>query len=78
MNKTQRHLIEYITRDVICFISQEDNLPLDIAMERFFNSQLFEKLQDIESGLYAESASYVYEMYKTWGEISTLPPICHK
>ena len=70
MNKTQRHLIEYITRDVICFISQEDNLPLEIAMERFFNSQLFEKLQDIESGLYTESASYIYEMYKTLGKTS--------
>jgi hypothetical protein len=64
MNKTQKHLIEYIVRDVVCFISQEYNLPIDAAMEIFFNSQIFEKLQDIESGLYTESASYVYEMYK--------------
>jgi predicted butyrate kinase (DUF1464 family) len=69
MNKTQKHLIEYITRDVVCFISQEDNLPIYIAMEKFFNSQVFEKLQDIESSLYTESASYIYEMYKTWREI---------
>jgi hypothetical protein len=34
-------------------------------MEAFLESQLFEKLQDTESGLYTESASYVYEMYKT-------------
>ena len=68
MNKTQKHLIEYIMRDVVCFISQEDNLPIDAAMEKFFGSQVFEKLQDVESGLYTESASYVYEVYKGWGE----------
>ena len=67
MNKTQKHLIEYVTRDVVCFISQEHNLPIDIAMEKFFNSQVFEKLQDVETGLYTESASYVYEMYKEIG-----------
>jgi hypothetical protein len=50
---------------VVCFISQEYNLPVDAAMEAFLESQLFEKLQDTESGLYTESASYVYEMYKT-------------
>ncbi|MCL2688979.1 MAG: hypothetical protein FWE57_03925 [Chitinispirillia bacterium] len=65
MNKTQKHLIEYITRDVVCFISQDYNMPIDTAMEVFFESEVFEKLQDIESGLYTESASYVYEMYKT-------------
>ena len=47
MNKTQKHLIQYITRDVICFISQEYKLPLDIAMEAFFDSDIFEKLQVI-------------------------------
>jgi Na+-transporting NADH:ubiquinone oxidoreductase subunit NqrC len=65
MNNTQKHLIIYITRDVVRFISQEYNLPVDAAMEDFFESRVFEKLQDIESGLYTESASYVYEEYKT-------------
>jgi len=65
MNKIQQHLIIYVTRDVVSFISQEYNLPVDAAMEAFLESQVFEKLQDIESGLYTESASYVYEMYKT-------------
>ena len=74
MNNTQKHLIIYITRDVIGFISQEYNLPLDAAMETFLESQLFEKLQDTESGLYTESASYVYEIYKT--ERGEIAPKC--
>jgi hypothetical protein len=64
MNNTQKHLIIYVARDVVGFISRENNLPVDAAMEAFFESQIFEKLQDTESGLYTESASYVYEMYK--------------
>jgi len=70
MTKTQKYLIEYICRDVIGFISTDNNLPIDIAMEHFFESKVFEILQDIESGLYTESASYVYEFYKTKQEIA--------
>ena len=65
MNKTQKHLIEFITRDVVCFISQDYHLPADSALENFLGSVVFDKLQDIETGLYTESASYVYEIYKT-------------
>ena len=64
MNKTQKHLVELITRDVICFISQDCNLSVDSALETFFISDVFDKLQDIETGLYTESASYIYEIFK--------------
>jgi len=64
MNITQKYLIKYISRDIIGFISNENDISVDNAMEIFFNSKLFEILQDIESGLYAESSSYVYELYK--------------
>jgi hypothetical protein len=40
-------------------------LPFETAMETFINSEIFEKLQDIESGLYIESASYIFEIYKS-------------
>ena len=65
MNKTQKYLMEYIVRDVIEIISKENNLSISDAMEIFFNSSVLEKLQDLESGLYTESASYVYEMFKS-------------
>jgi len=64
MNKTQKYLIEYIIRDVVRFISQDNNFSIDKSMNLFFNSNLFEKLQDIETGLYTESASFIYEMLK--------------
>ena len=34
----------------------------DIAMQRFYLSQTFEKLQNFETGLYKESSSYVYDL----------------
>ncbi|MCL2800133.1 MAG: hypothetical protein FWD28_00040 [Treponema sp.] len=64
MNKTQKYLIEYKIRDIICFISFDNNLSLEESMELFFNSNIFEKLQDIETGLYTESSSYIYEYFK--------------
>jgi len=56
--------MEYVIRDVVGIISSEKNMPMDEAMDVFFNSNVFDKLQDIKSGLYTESASYVYEMYR--------------
>ena len=63
MNKTQKYLIEYICADVVDFISKENNSPIDKAMDDFFKSKIFEILQDIESGLYTESSSYIYELF---------------
>lgn len=32
--------------------------------DRFYNSKVFEKLQDKETGLYMESSEYVYDLFK--------------
>jgi len=63
MNK-QKQLIEYIVQDVIAFIIEDENIELEDAMNQFYNSTVFEKLQDIETGLYLESSAYVYDMLK--------------
>ena len=33
-------------------------------MNKFYNSEVFEKLQDEETGLYLESSGYVYDLFK--------------
>ena len=45
-------------------ITEEQGLEYDEAMNKFYNSQVFEKLQDIETGLYMESSEYVYDLFK--------------
>ena len=44
-------------------ITEEQGLEYDEAMNKFYNSEVFEKLQDKETGLYCESSSYVYELF---------------
>lgn len=59
-----KELIEGITQDVIKYLCEEENYKLEDAMEFVYNSKVFEKLTDSETGLYRESASYVYELLK--------------
>ena len=60
----QEQLIEYIVRDIVDMFSSDQNIEYDQAMNRFYNSEVFEKLQDQETGLYMESSDYVYDLFK--------------
>jgi len=57
-------LTEAITQEIISFLIADRSLELDEAMNLLYNSDLFDKLQDIETGLYLESSAYVYELLK--------------
>ena len=57
-------MMDYVTATVISCIVEEQNLPVDEAMKVFYNSQVFDRLCDIETGLYRESGGYVYDLYK--------------
>ena len=61
----QEQLIEYITSDIILFIMAEKNISMIEAMHSLYSSDTFLKLNDIETGLYIESPTYVYDIYKT-------------
>lgn len=60
----QEQLIEYIVQDIVDMFSSDQNIEYDEAMNRFYNSKIFEKLQDKETGLYMESSEYVYDLFK--------------
>jgi hypothetical protein len=57
------YLAGYITRDLISFIIEDTGVPLEEAMKQFYCSEVFEKLGDYETGLYLQSATYVYDLY---------------
>ncbi len=57
-------LIEYIIRDIVDMFTTDQNIEYDEAMNKFYNSEVFEKLQDKETGLYLESPEYVYDLFK--------------
>lgn len=55
----QEMLVEYITQDIIELLSEKMNIDFDEAMNIFYTSVTFEKLSDIETGLYLESSAYI-------------------
>ena len=57
-------LTEAITQEIVGFIMTDNNLELDEAMNLLYSSDLFDKLQDTETGLYLEGSAYVYELLK--------------
>ena len=60
----QEQLIEYIVQDIVAMFSSDQDIEYDEAMNKFYNSKVFEKLQDKETGLYMESSEYVYDLFK--------------
>jgi hypothetical protein len=57
-------LTEGVTQDLIAFLVEDKKLPVEEAMDKVYNSTLFDKLSDSETGLYRESSAYCYSLLK--------------
>ena len=60
----QDQIIEYIVQDIVDMLAIDQYIEYDEAMNKFYNSKVFEKLQDKETGLYLESSEYIYDLFK--------------
>lgn len=60
----QDQLIEFVTQDIVEMITIDLGVEYDEAMNKFYHSEVFEKLQNIETGLYMQSPAYVYDLFK--------------
>ena len=56
--------IEYIIQDIVDMLATDQNIEYDEAMNMFYNSEVFEKLLDQETGLYLESSGYIYDLFR--------------
>lgn len=63
MTNQQQEMIEYTTQEVIQYLMEDKKITIEKALEQFYLSGTFEKLSDVETGLYLEGSSYIYEMY---------------
>lgn len=59
MDKEQQ-MIEYMVQDLVEMLVEAQGIEYDIAMHTIYGSQIYEKLVNIETGLYRESPAYVY------------------
>ena len=63
MNVSQaefQNMKEEIVKDLIARLMDERGLSMQEAFDTVYNSRLFEKLSDTQTGLYFQSSGYVY------------------
>jgi hypothetical protein len=72
MHNLKTELANTVTADIIRFIAEDFGESIEEAMKRFYESEVFGKLHDFETGLYRESSGYVYDLYKTEHEYGRL------
>ena len=61
---TCEKLMEFTTQRIIQYLMHDRDMEVDEAMNLFYNSTVFEKLHDEETGLYLEGPLYVYDLLK--------------
>ena len=51
-------------KDMATWLMEDFKYSLEDALDCVYNSELFEKLQDLSTGLYYQSSAYNYELLK--------------
>lgn len=59
---TAQFLFEGVSADVVRYLTERNEMTLSEAVSTFHNSETFAELEDFETGLYAESPAYVYDL----------------
>ena len=57
-------MINACIKDMAMWLMEDFKYSLEEALDCVYNSELFERLQDLETGLYYESSGYNYELLK--------------
>ena len=56
----EQQMMEYMVQDLVEMLTEAQGIEYDSAMNILYNSLIYEKLADAETGLYRESPAYVY------------------
>ena len=62
MNSDQQALFEGATKDLVDYVMRYEGVELRPAMDVIYQSKLFKKLEDPNTGLYREGPVYLYDM----------------
>jgi len=55
--------INSISGFIVAKYAEQYDIPLDLAMETFFNSKTYKLLSDKETGYYFDSIPEIYDMF---------------
>ena len=64
MNEQTKFLIDSLVEQLALWAMRDYRLSMVEALQLVFNSQLYEKVIDLETGLYYQSAAYNYGLLK--------------
>ncbi len=65
MTKQQiQFIIDSDVEDLVSFLIEDFSINTDKAFDTVYNSKTYEKLINADTGLYIQSASYIYEYLK--------------
>ena len=64
MNNEARFLIDALVERLVLLVMEDFKHSLLDALSFVYNSQLYEKITDLETGLYYQSALYNYELLR--------------
>ena len=65
MTTETKFLISVLVEKLTIQVMNDYNLSEAEALDLIYNSQLYEKILDLETGLYFQSAGYNYELLKS-------------
>ena len=63
-SKEQDFLIQNIISQVVNYIAEDRSISPEEALKVFFSTEISKKIEDLETGYYLESPSYIYEVWK--------------
>ena len=64
MSEQTKFLIDSLVEQLALWAMRDYRLSMVEALQLVFNSQLYEKVLDLETGLYYQSAAYNYGLLK--------------
>lgn len=64
MTAAQKEMIEHTTQDIAGYLVEDYCISIKQALDVFFLSKTFEKLSNVNTGIYLQGPAYVYEMLK--------------
>ena len=62
MSKEQVFITDYLYAELVKLIMKYQGLPFQEALDLLYNSALYDKIANIETGLYLQSPDYNYEL----------------
>ena len=62
MNNEIKFLIDTLTKNLVLRVMTDFGISIKEALDAVYNSQLYDKILDLDTGLYYQSAGYNYQL----------------